>query len=475
MRTSEEYKQDLFKMRANVYVAGKKVKRDDQMLSGGINIISKTFDLIDHPEFKDLLVTTSHLTGKRINRFTHINQSADDLLAKQLLTRRLCRITGGCIQRCMGCDAINALSVVTYAIDAEHGTDYHKRFIEYLKEFQDRDLVAACAQTDVKGDRSKRPHEQPDPDMYVRVVERRSDGVIVRGAKNCITMASIADEIIVVPTRAMTEKDVDYSIAFAIPADTEGVKIIARTSRLRSPKGLDMPFGEVGDDENMIIFDDVFVPWDRVFVCGENKYATLAAYLFALFHRHSYTGCKPAFTDIVMGFGALIAEYNNVYDRPNIRERLVELACVAELVFAAGIASAIHGMKTPAGTYIPNEVYANIGRRHAGINYYHEMHILAELAGGLAACLPFDEDYMNPELRPLIDKYIKRRSDVPPENVYRCLYGISNILCSSLGGVMAVAGVHGGGSPVMEEITIWRTYDFEEKKRVAKYLVGIKD
>uniref|UniRef100_A0A7J2TK34 Aromatic ring hydroxylase n=1 Tax=Archaeoglobus fulgidus TaxID=2234 RepID=A0A7J2TK34_ARCFL len=475
MRTSEDYKQDLFKMKPNVYVAGKKVKRDDPMLRGGINVISKTFDLVEHPEFRDLLVTTSHLTGKKINRFTHINQSAEDLMTKQLMTRKLCQITGGCIQRCMGCDAINALSVATFAADLENGTDYNRRFIEYLKEFQNRDLVAACAQTDVKGDRSKRPHEQDDPDMYVRVVEKRSDGIVVRGAKNCITMASIADEIIVVPTRAMTEKDKDYSVAFAIPADADGVKIVARTSQLRAPKGLEMPQGEIGDDENLIIFDDVFVPWDRVFICGENKFATLAAYLFALFHRHSYTGCKPASTDIIIGFGALIAEYNNVYDRHNIREKLVELASVAELVFAAGIASAVKGTKTPAGTFIPNEIYANVGRRYAGLNYYHELQILAELAGGLPACLPFGEDYMNPELRPLIEKYIKRKKDVPAENVYRCLFGISNILCSSLGGVMAVAGVHGGGSPVMEDIAIWRSYDFEEKKKIAKYLVGIKD
>ncbi|MEM1578079.1 MAG: 4-hydroxyphenylacetate 3-hydroxylase family protein [Archaeoglobaceae archaeon] len=475
MRTSEQYREDLFKLKPNVYVAGKKVTRDDPLLRGGINVISKTFDLVDHPEYKDLLVTTSHLTGKKINRFTHINQSAEDLMAKQLMTRKLCRVTGGCIQRCMGCDAINGLSVATFAADAEHGTDYHKRFLEYLKDFQGRDLVAACAQTDVKGDRSKRPHEQDDPDMYVRVVEKRSDGIIVRGAKNCITMASVADEIIVVPTRAMTEKDKDYSVAFAIPADTEGVKIVARTSQLRAPKGLEMPQGEIGDDENMIIFDNVFVPWDRVFICGEHRYATLAAYLFALFHRHSYTGCKPASTDIMMGFGALIAEYNNVYDRHNIREKLVELASVAELVFAAGIASAVKGIKTPAGTFIPNEVYANVGRRHAGLNYYHELQILAELSGGLPACLPFGEDYSNPEIKPLIEKYIKRRSDVSAENVYRCLYGISNILCSSLGGVSAVAGVHGGGSPVMEDIAIWRSYDFEEKKKIAKFLVGIKD
>lgn len=475
MRTSEEYRQDLYKLKPNVFVRGEKVKRDSPELSGGINVISKTFDLVDDPEFKDLLTARSHLTGKRINRFTHVHQTMEDLLKKQEMTRKICRLVGGCIQRCMGCDAINGLSVATFAADMEHGTDYHKRFLEYVREFQERDLVAACAQTDVKGDRSLRPHQQPDPDMYVRVVERRSDGIVVRGAKNCITMAAVADEIIVVPTRAMMPEDKDYSVAFAIPADTEGVKIVARTSRLRAPEGLKMPQGEIGDDENMIIFDDVFVPWDRVFLCGENKYATLAAHLFALFHRHSYTGCKPATTDIVMGFGALIAEYNGVYGKHNIREKLVELVATAELVYAAGIASALHGQKTPAGTFVPSEIYANVGRRHAGLNYYKELEILAELAGGLPAALPFAEDFLSEEIGPYIRKYIKRRADVPAEHVYRCLFGISNILCSSLGGVMAVAGVHGGGSPVMEDIAIWRSYDFEEKKGIAKYLAGIRE
>ncbi|MBO8181298.1 MAG: 4-hydroxyphenylacetate 3-hydroxylase family protein [Archaeoglobus sp.] len=474
MRTAEEYRNDLLKLKANIYIGGRKVKRDDPRLSGGINVISKTFELAEHPDFKEL-TTRSHLSGKKINRFTHINQSADDLMAKQLMTRKLCRVVGGCIQRCMGCDAINALSIATFAADMENGSDYNKRFLEYLKEFQKRDLTAACAQTDVKGDRSKRPHEQKDPDMYVRVVEKRSDGIIVRGAKNCITMSAIADEIIVIPTRAMTPNDVDYSVAFSIPADTDGVKIISRASSLRAPKDLDMPQAEIGDDEGFIVFDDVFVPWDRVFLCGENMYATLAAHLFALFHRHSYTGCKPATTDVVMGFAALIADYNGVYNKSNIRDKLVDLAAVAELVFAAGIASAINGTKTPAGTFLPNEIYANIGRRHAGLNYYHELELLAEVAGGLPAALPFAEDFLNPETRPYVEKYIKRRADVPPESVYRCLYGISNILCSSFGGVLAVAGVHGGGSPVMEDIAIWRSYDFEEKKKIAKYLTGIKE
>lgn len=475
MRTSEEYKKDLFKMNPNIYIGGDKVKRDDPRLKGGIYTISKTFELAEDPDYKDLLITKSHITKKNINRFTHINQSAEDLMKKQEMTRKLCRLVGGCIQRCMGCDALNGLSIATFAADAEHGTEYHIRFQNYLKEFQEKDLVAACAQTDVKGDRSKRPHEQDDLDMYVRIVEKKSDGIVVRGAKNCITMAAIADEIIVVPTRAMSEDDKDYSVSFAIPADLDGVKIVSRASSFRKIQNMDMPQTEIGDDENLIIFDNVFVPWERVFLCEEYKYATLAAHLFALFHRHSYTGCKPATSDVIAGLAALIADYSGVYGKHNIREKLVELISVAELVYGAGIASAVKGIKTPAGTFMPNEIFANVGRRHAGLNYYHELDILAEVAGGLCACLPFGEDFNNPEIRPYLEKYLKRKKGISSENIYRCLYGISNLLCSSLGGTMAVAGIHGGGSPVMEDIAIWRTGNLEDKKKLAKYLVGIKD
>ena len=475
MRSVEEYLNDMFKMKPNIYIDGSRVSRDDSRIRPGINVISKTFEMAINPEYRDLIITKSHLTGREINRFTHIIQGSEDLLLKQKMIRRLCHLTGGCIQRCMGCDAINALSVITYLADREYGTDYYRRFIEYLKYFQDRDLTAACAQTDVKGDRSRRPHEQSDPDVYVRIVEEKSSGVVVRGAKNCITMAAYADEIIVVPTRAMTDEEKQWSIAFAIPADTDGVKLITRATSMRARREIKAPIAEIGVSDSFIVFDDVFIPWDRVFLCRENKYATMLAHLFALYHRHSYTGCKPATTDIVMGAAALVSEYNGVGDVWHIRAKLAELASIAELVYAAGVASAIEGWRSPSGTFIPNEIYANVGRRHAGKNYYHELEILADVAGGIPATLPYEGDYLNPETRKHIDKYIRRKINIPPENVYKCLMMISDMLCSAYGGATAVAGIHGGGSPVMEDIAIWRSYKFEEKKKIAKYLAGIVD
>jgi 4-hydroxyphenylacetate 3-monooxygenase/4-hydroxybutyryl-CoA dehydratase/vinylacetyl-CoA-Delta-isomerase len=241
----------------------------------------------------------------------------------------------------------------------------------------------------------------------------------------------------------------------------------------RPRKTFKAPIAEFGAADSFVIFDDLFVPWERVFMCGEWPFAILLAHGFALYHRHSYTGCKPAMTDIITGASALVADYQGIADKPHVRSKLAQLASVAELVYAAGIASAVEGQKHDSGSFVPNTVYANVGRRHAGLNIYHESEILADLAGGLPATLPFEGDFVNPETKGLLEKYIMRKEDVPPEDVHLCFRLLSDMLCSSLSGVAALAGVHGGGSPIMEEIAITATYDFEEKKKIAKYLAGI--
>jgi len=217
MRTFEQYFEGLKKLRPNVYMGGKLVARDDPAFLPGIKVIGETFNLAGDPQYEELTTAISHLTGNKINRYTHIHQNQEDLLKKQKMTRMYCRRVGRCVQRCMGIDAMNGLSVVTKRMDDELGTQYHQRFLKYLEYFQENDLVGNCAQTDVKGDRSLRPFQQEDLDMYLRVVEKREDGIIVRGAKAHNTIAPYADEIIAIPTRAMTPNDSDYAVAFALP------------------------------------------------------------------------------------------------------------------------------------------------------------------------------------------------------------------------------------------------------------------
>jgi len=360
MRTSEEYVKNLYRLRKNVYMDGKRVGRHDPRLTQAISVMSKTFDLVEDPEFKGLITAKSHLTGEEINRFTHINRSTEDLLTKQKMIRKACHLTGGCIQRCMGCDAINALSVMTYELDQSFGTEYYQRFLKFLECFQKNALTAAAAQTDVKGDRSLRPFQQKDPDLYVHIVEKRDDGIVVRGAKNHITMAAYADEIICLPTRMMTENDADYSVAFAVPADAEGVKLITHVTNPRPRARFKAPVAEYGFADSFVIFDDLFVPNERVFMCGEPPpFGGLLAHMFALYHRHSYTGCKPAVTDMITGASALVADYQGIAGKTHVRSKLAHLVSVAELVYAAGIASAVTAQASSSGTFVPDTVYTN--------------------------------------------------------------------------------------------------------------------
>lgn len=475
MRTFEEYKEKLKNMRPNIYIGGKLRGRDDELLRPGINTVGVTFDAAQEPGNKGFVTTTSHLTGEEINRFNHIYHSEEDLLKKQKMIRTLCGKVGGCIQRCMGCDVMNALYSTTKEIDDVYGTNYHERFVKYLKYYQENDLIGNAAQTDVKGDRSKRPSEQVDPDLYVRVVEKREDGIIVSGCKAHNTIAPYADEILAIPTRLLGKKEGDWAVAFAIPADTEGVTLVCRSTSPRERKEYKAPFTQYGACDSMTIFDNVFVPWDRVFMCGETKFAGRLALAFANNHRFSYCGCKPAVTDIIMGSTALVADYNGIGKEPHVVDEVSELMVTAELVYGSGIAAAVTSRKNSSGALEPNFLYSNCGRYFAGVNIYHEYDTLASIAGGLPATIPPEEEFINEETKGYMEKYIMRNPDVSAENQHKLFRFISDYSCSSIGGVYQYAGVHGGGSPIMEKIGIRSFYDLESKKNIVKYLAGIEE
>ncbi|MCO1599926.1 4-hydroxyphenylacetate 3-hydroxylase family protein [Desulfosporosinus nitroreducens] len=475
MRTSKEYREKILSMRPNVYMNGKLVGRDHPDFEPGIRTLALTYDLVDDPEYADLLTATSHLSGEKINRFTHMHQSTDDLLKKQEMTRKLCLVCGRCIQRCMGIDAMNGLSLVTKDIDNAKGTNYHERFLKYLRFFQDNDLVGNAAQSDVKGDRNLRPHQQADPDLYLHIVERREDGIVVRGAKAHNSIAAYADELIVIPTRALTKEEGDWAVAFAIQADAPGIKLISLPHNHRKRKHLKAPIEDYGTMHALTVFDNVFVPWDRVFMNGETEFAGQLASQFATYHRHSYTGCKPALSDIFLGATALMAEYNGIGKASHVRDKLAELITVGELVYGAGIAASVKGFKSASGTFAPDVVFTNVGRYHAGTNIYHEFETLADIAGGLAATLPFEEDFYSPDTKDDLEKYIMRKSDVCAENQHRAYRLVENLIASSTGAATGISGIHGGGSPVMEKIAIMSKYDIQARKNVVKYLAGIKD
>lgn len=475
IKTSEEYTERLKRMRPNVFMHGRQISRDDPILSLPINTLRFTFDAVNDPELKELVTAKSHLTGEPINRFTSLNLSIQDLYTQQEMKRRCCHRVGGCTQRCMATDTLNAIGVVAKEIDDAKGTHYFDHFNEFLKYYQANDLVGSTAMTDVKGDRKARPSEQKDPDLYLHVVEKNSKGIVVKGAKNHITMGPYVDEHLVIPTRNMTHEEGDWALSFAVPADAEGIRIISRVVAPRPRIRLDAPYNHYGVCDSVVVFDNVFVPWERVFMCGEWEFAGRLALTFAGFHRHSYCGCKPAVTDIILGTTALVAEYNGVGNSPHIVDELTELMIIAELVYASGIAAAARANKTASGIYTPKFLYSNTGRYLAGTKIYHEYDVLVSIAGGLPSTLPPEEDWLNPETGPDLEKYISRKPGVSAEKLHRLYRFISDFSCSAMGGWAQYAGVHGGGSPIMEKIGIRSEYDLESKKKIAKYLAGIQE
>ncbi|MDR1299019.1 MAG: aromatic ring hydroxylase [Oscillospiraceae bacterium] len=490
--TYERYRERLKGMKHNIYIDGERPGREEDFNSSGTYVIKETYDCANDPEYEDVCTAVSHITGEKINRFTHIHRSREDLMKKQLMTKLLCHRVGGCIQRCMGVDAMNALEIVTYDCDQANGTNYHDRLQGFILKMQKEDLVANCAQTDVKGVRGVRPHEQPDPDQYLRIVETDASGtgidgkpckgIVVRGAKVCNSIAPYTDEIIALPSRFMTAKDAAYAVAFALPADWPGIKIMGLPGKRHARKHIDSPIAHVGDVESLTIFDDVFVPEERVYLSGYDgpdvvQYAGYLALMFAHYHRHSYTGCKAAVSECIAAEAALVADVNGISKYEHVREKLSNIIGTAELVFAAGEASALHAVEFPNGSWVPDEILTNCGRRLAGQQIYHEYEILADLAGGISASLPPEGNFYDPETAHLCNKYIMRNPKYTPEETHRVLRMMEDKLCDAFEGSQMVAGVHGGGSPVMETITLMGRYDMTPLMDIAKYLAvfeGVK-
>lgn len=485
MRTKEEYIEGLRKMKRNLFISGEKIGRDDERFIPSFNVMGKTFEIAQMPEYEDVMTATSHLTGEKISRFSHIHQNKEDLHKKQDMTRLMCQIVGGCTQRCMGVDAANSIYTVSYEADKQNkgATQYHENFKKWLESFQREDLVGCCAQTDVKGDRILRPHEQPDPDSYVHVVERKKDGIVVRGAKLHITGAATADEILVLPTRALVKEDKDYAVSFAITGDWDGLKQLVTIHNYRERKHFSKGI-HGGSSDSYLIFNDVFVPWERVFLCGEYNHGGIMALLFALFHRHSYSGCKPAYGDLLLGACALAADVNGIGKAKHVQDILAEVIKIGELGYAAGFTASelakpevfIPGkgfIPYGPGNYIPHSIYCNVGRCLTGEAVYHELEMLADICGGIPATFPHEEEFVNPETAELARKYTTRSSKMSPENQAQLWRHIGDMTCSSKSGITAFGSLHGGGSPRMETIAITTQYDIEACKEMVRKVAGM--
>ena len=479
MMNAEQYEESLRRLNLVVHMFGKRLENvvDDPIIRPSMKAVAKTYELAHLPEHEDIMTATSHITGKKINRFTHIHQNIGDLVKKSKMGRLLGRETGCCFQRCVGMDSLNALSIVTFNIDEKYGTEYYKRFLKYLEYVQENDLTCDGAMTDPKGDRSLPPHKQPDPDQYLHVVGQKKDGIVVRGAKAHQTGAVNSHEIIVMPTLTMREEDKDYAVSFALPSDAEGiVYIMGRQScDTRKLEGDTIDRGNIlfGGHEALVVFNDVFVPWDRVFMCREYDFAGQLVEDFAAYHRQSYA-CKVGVGDVLIGAAQTIAEYNGAEKASHIKDKIVEMNHLNETLYCGCIACASEGQKEASGTYAVNTLLANVHKHNVTRFPYEIARLAQDIAGGLMVTMPAEKDFKSPETGKWLHKYFKANSDVPTENRMRILRLIENITLGTAAVGYLTESMHGAGSPQAQSIMISRRINLREKQKAAKKLCGIE-
>jgi 4-hydroxybutyryl-CoA dehydratase/vinylacetyl-CoA-Delta-isomerase len=477
LRTGEQYLEAIkVRNKAEIYVMGKEVKdvTTHPFLKPSIMAFKATFDAPWEEDTKELARAWSPFINEEVNRFNHIHRSPDDLAAKVKLLRKLSHKTGACFQRCVGFDALNTLYIITELMAQKGKTEPKERFVEYLKTVQKKDLALAGAMTDVKGVRTLKPSQQKNKDAYVRVTEVTKDGIYISGAKANITGVAASEEIVVLPTRAMGPEDQDYAVAFSIPTDTEGIKIIVgrQLNDARRMEGGDidaLPY--FYNHEGLVIFDNVFVPMERVFLLRDWQYTSQLVEIFSAYHRQGYGGCKAGLGDVIIGATYNLAKQIGVEKASHVQEKLTEEIFLTETMYAAGIAASLNAVQPCPNCWWVNPMHANV-TKHLVARFPAQISQLAiDIAGGIIGTAPSEWDLKNPKLREYIAKYLQGVEGYTAEDRLRMVRLLENV---SMGVAFMIESVHGAGSPAAQRIMFSRLYDLNYSEEVAKKLAGMK-
>lgn len=477
VRKGEEYLESLrHRSNVEVYVLGKEVKdvTTNPFLKPAVLSFKATFDAAWDEDTKDLARAWSPFINDEVSRFNHIHRSPEDLAAKVKLLRKISHKVGACFQRCVGFDSLNTLYIMTRIMAEKGKKEYHERFVEYLKHVQSKDLALAGAMTDAKGIRTLKPHQQPNKDVYVHVNEVTPEGIYVSGAKANITGVAATEEIVVLPTRAMGPEDQDFAVAFSVPTDTKGIKIIvgrqlndARRNEEGEIDGLPYYYNH----EGLVIFDNVFVPMERVFMLRDWEFSGQLVEVFSAYHRQGYGGCKAGLADVIIGSAYNLAKQNGVEKASHIQSKLTEAVFLTETMYAAGTAASLNGVQLCQGCWWVNPMFANV-TKHLVTRFPFEISkITTDIAGGMLGTAPSEWDLKNPKLREYVEKFYQGMADYSGEDKLRMVRLLEN---TSLGVAFMIESVHGAGSPEAQRIMFGRLYDFNYAEGVAKKLAGVK-
>ncbi|MFK7802305.1 MAG: 4-hydroxyphenylacetate 3-hydroxylase family protein [Anaerolineae bacterium] len=477
IQTSEDYIESLRGRNLKVYLFGELIEEtvDHPMIQPSINAVAQTFDLAQREP--ELASAISPFTGERINRFLHIVTSTKELVLQNKMQRKLGQLTGTCFQRCVGMDAYNALYSVSYEVDEQYATNYHTRFKSFIEMTHRYGYVIGGAMTDVKGDRSLPPHQQADPDLYVHVSKRTADGVYITGAKAHQTGCLNSHWLLVMPTLRLGPDDKDFAIVGAVPVEAEGITYIygrqSCDTRSMEDGTIDVGNARYGGQEAMVIFENVFIPNELIFMDGEHDYAAMLVERFTSYHRRSYV-CKSGVGDVLIGAAATIAEYNGVEKASHIKDKLVDMTHQNETIYSTGIAASHQGFATESGAFLPDDMLANVCKHHVTKMPYEIGRLAQDLAGGLVVTMPSEQDFRSDETGPLLEKYLKGKVDIKTEDRMRILRLIENMTLGRNAVGYLTESMHGAGSPQAQRIQIQRQSQYDYKKYLAKALAGIE-
>ena len=474
--TGDEYRESLKAFKPEVYILGERVERvwDHPLLRQTINHMAAGHDLAAAPENRGVYTAFSRLIDEDVPRIQlHLQETMEDLLAKAKITREVSgqRVCAGCMS--------NMLSVawaMIHDIDQAHGTDYFPRFREFVKGLQRNGQGFAWGMMDPKGDRSRPPSGQTRP-TDLRIVERRADGIVVRGAKVHTTYGPAAHWVVAVPCRALKEEDRDYAVSFAVPIDAKGLKMIARPSPGPSrAMEMESPLSSryIGV-EAMTVFDDVFVPEELIFMCGEWDQSLKLPFYFAGLHRQSKCACSAGHTDLLIGAAALLAEVNGLsLKTSHIRDKITDMIMAAQTSYGCALGAAVEAVSHPSGVILPDPSIANSGLNYIRSRLGDHLAVIHDIAGGLMVTMPTEEDWNNPELRPYIEEGLVGGSKYTTEERLRVMHLAQDLAASRLTGTLLGFTINAAGSPETNRIVMQHTYDLEARIRTAKEIAGLE-
>jgi 4-hydroxybutyryl-CoA dehydratase/vinylacetyl-CoA-Delta-isomerase len=479
IRTKQEYIEGLRKQKPKVYMAGEEIENvvDHPAFQIGIRSAGATYELGEEPDYQNLTRVLSPVINEDVSRWTHIMQNEQDAINKVKLMKGIGEHLCLCCYRCLTADTLHAAWAMTYDVDKKYNTNYHQNAVAFTREVQKNDWIIGSCAVDPKGDRSKGPGEQADPDLHIHVVEKRKDGIVVRGAKCHATGSPYTNVVMGIGSTPKGEEAKDYAVIFFAPVDTEGLVFISRPPRKSyEAREFDNPFSNrYGNHvETLAVFDNVFVPWEHVFLCGEYEFIGKFHRMLRASHTWHKCMCRWASLDLSIGATALIADYNGVGNAPHIWDNMCELVISAEIVYSLALAAAVEGWKHESGVYFPKALPVSAGKVYSAQKLGQERFFMQDAAGGLVATMASEEDYRNPITGKYMEKYYKGREGVPTENRMRAMKLIEDLTASEFAGWYHAMAISGGGPPLHHKKTVMDNYDLEKSKRKAMFAAGIK-